>query len=202
MRRSTSRRSAAAARTVNAIRSAPPSPPSRSSRRAATRDDDAAVDERVARRGDLELVGARPRASPSARCDLPLERVDRPRVHLAVADRQEPAVRAIERLELRRASRSRRRRSRSRSAKAAACGTARRARPARSAASGSTNGPNGASGFSVARPTSIRFRSFVAGIGPVPFRRSTSQCDGHAALRQPARRRASPSRSGRRRRGR
>lgn len=35
--------------------------------------------------------------------DLPLERVDRPRMHLAVADRQEPAVRAIERLELGRA---------------------------------------------------------------------------------------------------
>ena len=54
----TSRRSAAAASTVNAISSAPPSPPSSSSRRAATRDEVAAVGERVGRRGDLELVRA------------------------------------------------------------------------------------------------------------------------------------------------
>ena len=43
---------------------------------------------------------------------------------------------------------------------------------------GSTNGANGASGFSTARPTSIRCRAFVDGIGPFPFRRRTSQCDG------------------------
>ena len=41
-----------------------------------------------------------------------------------------------------------------------------------------TNGANGVPGTSVARPTSIRFRCFVDGIGPVRSSRSTSQCDG------------------------
>ena len=43
---------------------------------------------------------------------------------------------------------------------------------------GSTNGAIGAPGFSTARPTWIRCSAFVDGIGPFPFSRRTSQCDG------------------------
>ena len=51
-------------------------------------------------------------------------------------------------------------------------------RPSRSAVPAARSRRTARPALSVARPTSIRFRLCVDGIGPVPSSRSTSQCDG------------------------
>ena len=89
--------------------------------------------ELIGRRDDLELVGARLDLCRQP-ADLVGERVDVPGVQVAAAERQEPGIRPVERLQLGRGGQARRLRSRSRPERAAVCDTGSPARPVRWAA--------------------------------------------------------------------
>ena len=119
--------------------------------------------------------------------DVVLERADRPRMHVAGRDRHEPAVGAVERLELRRPRERRRRRSRSRPATAAACGTARRARPSRSAAPAGRSRANGASGLQRRAPDLDQVQVRRRRDRPGSFEAEHLAVRRHAERRQPAR---------------